>query len=56
MSEVIKDTFETRMKIRELEAKIKKLENWSHPDREEDFKKVIKKIEKRLDALERNDG
>ena len=29
--------------------RIEKLEEWSHPDRELEFKKVIKKIEKRLD-------
>ena len=29
--------------------RIEKLEEWAHPDREEDFNKVIKKIEKRLD-------
>jgi len=52
MTEIVKDTFEIRMKVRELEAKIKKLEKWSHPDREKEFKKVIKDIEKRLDDLE----
>tara|TARA_B100000809_G_scaffold32842_1_gene28688 strand:- start:307 stop:606 length:300 start_codon:yes stop_codon:yes gene_type:complete len=30
--------------------RINKLEKWSHPDREPEFKKVIKKIEKRLDG------
>ena len=29
--------------------RIEKLEEWAHPDRELEFKKVIKKIEKRLD-------
>ena len=43
---------EVRIKIREIEAKLKKLEKWSHPDREKEFKKVIKVIEKRLDDLE----
>jgi hypothetical protein len=28
--------------------KIRKLEEWSHPDREEEFKKVIKKLEKKI--------
>ena len=28
--------------------RIHKLEAWSHPDREEEFKKVIKKLEKKL--------
>ncbi len=53
MTEIVKDTFEIRMKVRELEAKIKKLEKWSHPDRQKEFKKVIKDIEKRLDDLEK---
>ena len=52
MTEVVKNSFETRIKIREIEAKIKKLEKWSHPDREKEFKKVIKVIEKRLDDLQ----
>ena len=52
MTEIVKDTFEIRMKVRELDAKIKILEKWSHPDREKEFKKVIKDIEKRLNALE----
>ena len=52
MTEIVKDTFEIRMKVRELEAKIKKLEKWSHPDRQKEFKKVTKDIEKRLNALE----
>ena len=29
--------------------RINKLEKWAHPDREKEFKKVIKEIEKRLD-------
>jgi len=29
--------------------RIEKLEKWTHPDRKTEFKKVIKKIEKRLD-------
>ena len=29
--------------------RIEKLEKWAHPDREKEFKKVIKDIEKRLD-------
>jgi hypothetical protein len=53
MTEIVKDTFETRMKIRELDAKIKKLERWSHPDRKKEFKKAIKDIENRLDDLEK---
>ena len=53
MTEIVKDTFETRMKIRELDAKIKKLEKWSHPDRKKEFKKVLRVIEKRLDDLEK---
>ena len=53
MTEVVKNSFETRIKIREIEAKIKKLEKWSHPDRQKEFKKVIKDIEKRLDDLEK---
>ena len=44
---------EVRIKIREIEAKLKKLEKWSHPDREKEFKKVIKAVEKRLNALEK---
>ena len=28
--------------------KIRKLEEWSHPDREEEFKKIIKKLEKKI--------
>ena len=32
--------------------RIEKLEKWSHPDREKEFKKVMKKIEKRTEALE----
>ena len=52
MTEVVKNSFETRIKIREIEAKIKKLEKLSHPDRQKEFKKVTKDIEKRLNALE----
>ena len=52
MTEVVKNSFETRIKIREIEAKIKKLEKWSHPDRQKEFKKVTKDIEKRLNAFE----
>ena len=52
MTEVVKNSFETRIKIREIEAKIKKLEKWSNPYREKEFKKVTKDIEKRLNALE----
>ena len=33
--------------------RIHKLEGWSHPDREEEFKKVIKKLEARLAKLEK---
>ena len=32
--------------------RIEALEKWSHPDRKADFNKVIKKTEKRLEALE----
>tara|TARA_Y100001951_G_C11159419_1_gene193894 strand:- start:325 stop:477 length:153 start_codon:yes stop_codon:yes gene_type:complete len=46
-------TTEVRINIREIESKIKKLEKWSHPDRQKEFKKVIKVIEKRLDDLEK---
>ena len=53
MTEVVKDTFEIRMKVRELDSKIKKLEKWSHPDRQKEFKKVLRVIEKRLDDLEK---